>query len=427
MRILHIVPGTGSFYCQNCIRDQLISRKLKDLGHDVILMPLYLPLPTGRNRPGECAPIFYDAVNLYLGEHFPWYRKVPGWIRNILNSPMLLNLIAKNPGIMRATGLEDLTISMLQGEHGRQEHELQRMIDWLRKEQKPDIIHLSNALLIGLAKRLKQEIKSPVVCSLQDEDQWVDATQADGRNKIWEIISQETVHVDAFISVSNYYSEKMKLRLQIPEDKIYTCHLGIDADKYQPALSTCTQPTIGFLSRLSESCGLGVLVKAFIILKKKDKFKDLKLRAAGGSTGDDVKFIKSVKILLAQNNILQYCEFAPGYDENCNMDFFRGLTLFSVPSIKPEAFGLFQLEAMANRVPVVQPDLGGFSEVVNLSQGGVLYTPNTPEILAETLESLLDNPSKIQDMGEKGRKGIEKYFSSEKMMERTLEIYSKLT
>ena len=109
------------------------------------------------------------------------------------------------------------------------------------------------------------------------------------------------------------------------------------------------------------------------------------------------------------------------------MDFFRGLTLFSVPSIKPEAFGLFQLEAMANRVPVVQPDLGGFSEVVNLSQGGVLYTPNTPEILAETLESLLDNPSKIQDMGEKGRKGIEKYFSSEKMMERTLEIYSKLT
>lgn len=427
MRIIQIVPGTGSFYCQNCIRDQLLIRKLKGLGHDIVLMPMYLPVPTGIDQMSANTPIFYGAINLYLREHFQWYRKMPEWIQKLMNSPMLLKLVAKNPGIMRATGLEDMTISMLQGELGRQAQGLELMIDWLKKEQRPDIIHLSNALLIGLAKRIRQEIKSPIVCSLQDEDQWVEAMHADSRDKIWEIISGKVQHVDSFISVSDYYRDKMKVRLKIPDSKIHTCHLGVDIGKYKPASSDCCNPTIGFLSRLSESCGLGILVKAFIILKQKLKFKDLKLKAAGGITGDDVNFIKGLKRQLAQNNVLEDCEFITEYDDDTRLEFIRKLTLLSVPSIQPEAFGLFQLEAMASQVPVVQPDMGGFNEVVNLSQGGVLYTPNTPEILAKTLESLMDNPSRIQDMGEKGREGIEKYFSSEKMMERTLEIYSKLT
>ena len=426
MRIIHIVPGTGNFYCQNCIRDQLIVRKLKELGHDIVLMPMYLPVPLGKDQPYANTPIFYGAINLYLREHFQWYRKMPDWIQKLMNSSMLLKLVAKNPGIMRATGLEDMTISMLQGELGRQAEGLEMMIDWLKKEQKPDIIHLSNALLIGLAKRIRQEIGSPVVCSLQDEDQWIDAMHADIRNKIWKIISEKVQYVDAFISVSECYMEKMKERLKIPEDKIYTCHLGVDMEKYRPASPDSSHPTIGFLSRLSESCGLGILVKAFIILKQKGKFKDLKLKAAGGITGDDVNFIKGLKKELAQNNLLEDCEFITEYDEDSRLEFIRKLTLLSVPSTQPEAFGLFQIEAMASRVPVVQPDIGGFREIVNLSQGGVLYTPNTPEALAAALESLLENLSRLKEMRETGRKGAEKYFSSDKMAERTLEIYRKL-
>lgn len=426
MRIIHIVPGTGNFYCQNCIRDQMLVRKLKEFGHDIVVMPMYLPLPYEQNQPLTDSPIFYDAINLYLRERSHWYRKMPEWIQKLMNSSMLLKLVAKNPRIMRATGLEDMTVSMLHGELGRQAQELERMIAWLKKEQKPDIIHLSNALLIGLAKRIRQEIGSPIVCSLQDEDQWVDAMHADSRNKIWEIISEKVQYVDAFIPVSECYREKMKERLKIPEDKIYNCHLGVDMEKYMPASPDCSHPTIGFLSRLSESCGLGILVKAFIILKQSGKFKDLKLKAAGGITGDDVSFIKGLKKQLAKNNSLEDCEFIAEYDEDSRLEFIRELTLMSVPSTQPEAFGLFQIEAMASCVPVVQPDIGGFREIVNLSQGGVLYAPNTSEALAAALESLLENPSRLKEMGEAGRKGAEKYFSSDKMAERTLEIYRNL-
>jgi glycosyltransferase involved in cell wall biosynthesis len=285
---------------------------------------------------------------------------------------------------------------------------------------------LSNALLTGLAKRIRQEIKSPVVCSLQDEDQWIDAMHPAGREKIWELISGNVRHVDAFIPVSDYYRERMKKRLNIPDGKIHTCHIGIDTGMYEPAAPDRSHPTIGFLSRLSESCGLGILVKAFIILKKKSEFKNLRLMAAGGFTGDDVKFIRGLKKQLARNNLLNDCEFIAGYDESSRLEFIRKLTLLSVPSIQPESFGLFQIEAMACSVPVVQPDTGAFSEIINLAQGGVLYTPNTPEVLAATLEDLLGAPSSLQEMGEKGVIGVNRYFSSDKMVERTLEIYRGL-
>ena len=45
MKVVYIIPGAGdSFYCGNCFRDNLQASALKKMGHDVIIMPLYLPL-----------------------------------------------------------------------------------------------------------------------------------------------------------------------------------------------------------------------------------------------------------------------------------------------------------------------------------------------------------------------------------------------
>jgi hypothetical protein len=77
-----------------------------------------------------------------------------------------------------------MTVSMLMGEHGQQKEELEKMIDWIVENCDPDVIHLSNALLLGLAGRLSERMKIPVVCSLQDEDVWVDAMKPEARQHI---------------------------------------------------------------------------------------------------------------------------------------------------------------------------------------------------------------------------------------------------
>ena len=44
MRIAQLTPGAGGgFYCENCLRDGALVRAMGKIGHDVVLVPMYLP------------------------------------------------------------------------------------------------------------------------------------------------------------------------------------------------------------------------------------------------------------------------------------------------------------------------------------------------------------------------------------------------
>ena len=127
-------------------------------------------------------------------------------------------------GSTRAKGLEDMTISMLLGEEGNQNEELDHMVNWIAEHCKPDIIHLSNALLLGLARRLKEKIGVPVVCSLQDEDVWVDPMQPKIQKKIWNLMHERSKDVDALVSVSNFFANVMKNMLGALKNALVSVH-----------------------------------------------------------------------------------------------------------------------------------------------------------------------------------------------------------
>ncbi|MCA1746605.1 MAG: glycosyl transferase, partial [Bacteroidales bacterium] len=190
MKILHIIPGSGgSFYCGNCLRDSKFVEALRASEHEVIKLPMYLPLFADEHDLSREIPVFYGAVSIYLKQQYPFFRKAPAWFDRLLNSGPMLKLAAKFAGSTRAKGLEEMTISMLLGEQGEQREELDRMIEWLSEHCKPDVIHLSNALLVGLARRLSESMKAPVICSLQDEDQWVDVMKPSSQEKVWNLMA----------------------------------------------------------------------------------------------------------------------------------------------------------------------------------------------------------------------------------------------
>ena len=75
MKIVHMVPGSGgTFYCQNCMRDSELVRSLKSRGHDILMIPMYLPLSIDDKDQGNGIPIFYGAVNIYLEEKLSFFR-----------------------------------------------------------------------------------------------------------------------------------------------------------------------------------------------------------------------------------------------------------------------------------------------------------------------------------------------------------------
>jgi len=428
VKIIHIIPGSGgTFYCQNCMRDNELIKTLKAMGHEVTMVPLYLPLSVETPEVTGDTPVFYGAINIYLKQMIPFYRKVPMWFERLLDSPKILQWAARKSGSTNAPGLEDMTLSTLRGENGNQASELDHLISWLKKNEKPDVVHLSNALLLGLARRMKNELSVPVVCSLEDENVWIDPMDEAYRLQIWQIMAERATDVDAFIAVSDYYADYMKNHMQLSNEKLHTVHTGINLNGYEPASLSFSQPTIGYLCRMGEPFGLGILVDAFVKLKKENKFKNLKLRITGGYTADDAKFVKSIQKRLLNEKVFNDVDFVTDFSINNRKEFLKSLSVLSVPVIGGEALGTYQIEALAAGVPVVQPKVGGFPELVNITGGGIVYEPNDSDHLAEALASLLSNPNQARKLAGKGRKVIFDQFGIEHMAEKMVKVYEGVT
>ena len=233
MKIVNIIPGFGgSFYCGNCLRDSVFVKTLKTMGHDAVMLPIYLPLSTENTNNSDGTPVFYGAVNIYLKQNFTFLRHMPGWLERFFDSKPILRYAAKKAGSTRAAGLEAMTISMLKGSEGFQSEELQILIDFLKNHEKPDLVHLSNALLLGLAEKIRKDLNIPVVCSLQDEDVWVDAMKSPYRDQVWQLMSDKAKFVDAFVAVSDFFAEKMKKNMNLPDNKVHVVHIGVNPDAY---------------------------------------------------------------------------------------------------------------------------------------------------------------------------------------------------
>ena len=423
MKIVHVLPGSGgTFYCENCLRDTALVQALRRQSQDVILVPMYLPLYTDGPHIARDTPVFFGGINVYLQQKLPLFRATPRWVDRLFDARWMLSMAARREGRTRAAGMGDMTLSMLRGEDGNQAKELERMVAWLAEIEKPDVVHLSLSMLIGLARRIKQVLNVPIVCTMQDEDQWLDALDPGHAAACWAAIRERAADCDRFVTVSEYYRDSMAARLQLDPSVIEPIHIGIDLTGYQLATHD-GPPVIGYLSKLCQSLGLDTLVEAFMILKRKAGLEDLQLRAMGGLIGDDRRFLERVRARLARAGMDGDVQFLPDLERAARISFLRGLSVLSVPIPGGEAFGMFMVEAWAAGVPVVQPRVGAFPELIDLTGGGVHYEGDSPDALATALEPLLRDRALARELGERGREGAHREFDVETMAQRMISVY----
>lgn len=427
MRIVHIIPGSGgTFYCENCLRDTALVRALRRLGHDVVMVPLYLPMFIDAPEEIGDVPVFFGGINVYLQQKFALFRRTPRWIDRIFDAPFMLKQAAARESSTKAADLGPMTLSMLKGCEGNQRKELERLVVWLREHAQPDVVHISNALLLGLAGEIKRALGVPIVCSLQDEDTWVDAMSEADAWRCWQAMAEAVRHVDAFIAVSHWYARRMQDRMGLSPDQINVVYLGVEIDDDERPLATPPTPVIGYLSRLCESQGLDRLVDAFLRLKQDPRLRNLRLCATGGITTANRRFLDGLQDKVRRHGAADDVEFLPDFDRAARRKFLTSLTVLSVPVPKGEAFGTFILEALACAVPVVQPNVGAFSEVIQATAGGLVYDPAVEGDYEKTLATLLLDPDRARRLGERGRAAVKERFSIEVMAENLLVVYRRL-
>ena len=424
MNIVLLTPGTGSYHCGVCMRDNALAKELIRLGHHAVMLPMYLPLTLDESAASPETPIFFGGVSTYLREKFPFFRKMPRWLDRLLSARPLLRLLAGKAARTGGPEVAGMTLSMLRGELGNQAAEIEELITWLRVAfdgKKPDAVWLSTALQAGLARRILAELDIPVIGFLQGEDSFLDGLGS-AANQAWALLSARMLDATAWVAPSRFYADLMARRLAWPAGKLHVIPNGVAIPEPLPR---DPQLTIGYLARFVPGKGIGLLIEAFIILHA--EMPEVRLRCAGSMTSDDARYVETLKARLHTAGCAEKVEWLPNVTLAEKQAFLASVTVFSVPATYSEAFGMYAIEALAAGTPVVLPELSAFPEIVNASGGGVLFSPGENDRafaknLATALMSLLRDPSRTQALGAAARAAALREFSMTRLAERLVEL-----
>ena len=427
MRIAYIAAGAGGMYCGTCIHDNTLAAALIRKGHEVALMPTYTPMRTDE-RNVSTGKVFYGALNVYLQGKSPFFRHTPRALDWLLDRPGLLKLVSKLGSTTDPRDLGWMALDVLQGEEGHQAKELERLVAWLRDDYKPDVVHVTNSMLLGLVKRIRGEVGVPVVVALQGEDLFIDDLPEPYHTTVLEEMRRRAAHADLFISPSRYYAEHMAGLLDVSAESIAVVPLGIRLEGHarEPEPRADDTVTLGYLARIAPEKGLHLLVDAFVELARLPECASLRLRIAGYLGPRDVPYKDECLGKLESAGLGDRVDFLGEVDLEGKLAFLRSLDILSVPTVYHESKGIFVLEALADGVPVVLPRHGSFPEVVEATGGGLLVEPGSTAGLAEGIRRLTVDADERRELGRRGQRVVHERFNDDANAEAILAVYRGL-
>lgn len=410
-------------YCGSCLRDNALATELIAQGHDVTLLPVYTPTRTDEPNVSN-EKVFFGGISVYLEQYVPMFRDSPRWLDRLWDSKPMLQLASRRSISTSPKMLGEMTVSMLKGETGFQRKEIEKLTDWAQHEPPPDVVSLPYSLLIGLAKPIKKALNRPICCTLQGEDLFLEGLHEPYRSQALELIRQNTQHVDAFISVSEYYAGFVPEYLGIPREKIHVVPLGINLQGYEKRERDRSQPfTVGFFARVAPEKGLHVLARAYQHLRTSGLLPEARLEVAGYIAPEHKAYLSEIEQGMKEAGLAFEFNYRGVVDREQKIEFLRKLDVLSVPATYNEPKGIFLLEAMACGVPVVQPRRGAFTEIVEKSGGGLLVDPDSVESLVEGIVRIYKDPELGQALGDSGFEKVREYYSVSRMADRVLEVY----
>ncbi len=226
----------------------------------------------------------------------------------------------------------------------------------------------------------------------------------------------ETFHT--IIANSNYTYNILKEYYPKIQNKLRICYKAINIS-YDP-ISILPKPkkdycNILFVGGNMERKGLLTLILATNKLKNK---YNLKVHVVG----NDPK-IDYYKNICRKLEVEKYIFFLGNVQPTHLKDYYSKADLFVLPSHE-EALGISILEAMASNTPVIGSNVGGIPEIIENYWNGLLIEPGNEEMLAKMIIEIIDNDNLRKNIVANAKSTINN-FSSEKMLDCTLDIYNK--
>jgi glycosyltransferase involved in cell wall biosynthesis len=426
MKILYLTAGAAGMYCGSCLLDNALATELMARGHDVILLPLYTPTLTDERNVSQ-RRIFFGGISVYLEQHIPFFRKTPWILDRLWDSANVIRFFSGRGISPNPEDLGGLTVSMLKGENGHQRKEVDKLLHWLKSERPPEVVHLQNSLLIGLARPLRQSLNRPICVTLQGEDYFLERLGSDCRSEALELMRAGVSSVDAFVVYSNFYAKLMTDLLRIPRSKMHVVPMGMNLAGFEPSADRSSGVhRIGYFARVAPEKGLHLLCEAYRILRQERQLPPMRLDVAGYLAREDQSYLAEIENKMKAWGMADEFHYHGVLDRSSKIQFLQQLDVFSMPVVFDDPKGLPVLEAMACGVPVIQPRRGGFPEIQANTSGGVLFEPGDAEGLAEGIRSVLQDGEFARTLKRNGVEGVRRHYSVGQMADRTVTLYESL-
>lgn len=427
MRVVHLVSGAGQMYCGSCMHANALVTALQSAGHEALLVPAYTPVRTDDDSV-SVDHIVFGGLNVYLQQKVGLFRRTPWALDRLLDRPWLLRWLGRLGTSTRPESLGELTVSMLRGEEGRQGKELEKLLCWLKDDLRPEVVHLSNVLLAGMAREIARELRVPVVCSLSGEDIFLERLVEPYYSQACEALRDRCRDLDALVAMNGYFADFMSQYLAVERERIRVIRPGLNMDGYgmRPAGSNDGEFVIGFLGRICPEKGLHLLAEAFTHLAEETDLGPLRLVAAGYLPPAGKAYLEEIRGMLGQFGLAGRFEYRGELDRAGKIAFLKSLDLMSLPTVYRESKGLPVLEAWACGVPAVLPSHGAFPEMVADCGAGLLCTPQDPRSLADCMKELILDRERTRELGRAGHAAVHERYGIRREAEETARLYEEL-
>ena len=235
----------------------------------------------------------------------------------------------------------------------------------------------------------------PLIKSLQNADY------------LWTLTQSET---DYFIKNFN-----------IDPKKIILAGNGVDSKFLKIKPSTIYDPTstILFIGSLAAHKRVDLLIKSFSDLKS--SLRQGRMPRSSGEVGlviagQPTLFYPQIKKLINSLNpeIKLKINFIFNFPKKDLTKLIDSCDVLVLPSIQ-ESFGLVVIEAWARQKPVICANIPALKELVNQTNGGLLFKVDNEKDLTKKLKFILDNPDKAQQLGQNGYKYVKNNYTWDKV------------
>ena len=219
--------------------------------------------------------------------------------------------------------------------------------------------------------------------------------------------------IGRFIAVSGFVYQQ-HVKSGFPAEKITIRNNGVDTSTIDFQSGTrVDRKGVAFAGRISEAKGSKVLLHLIKNIKEP-------LQVVG--SGPDLGKLES----FCREEGFQHVTFWGNQPHEKVMEILGSTVCTVVPSQCGESFPTVATESMVLGTPVVASDLGGLSQLIADSGGGIVVAPGALDDFVDTISLLLNSSEKASSMGQLGMRYVREHLASEEKSKELVAIYQEV-